>query len=418
MLVEESLCQRDLDGSEKNRHEIERDGDDKASVERSRKRKRTKSPAKENGGDEREVVVAGDGERNYQNNDDVERNCEDKEVGQRKKNSKRSKDETEEDIMERFDYEVEEAVTDWLDEFQIQQNTIPDSSDDEEDPVITRDRKIRLGTNDKLAIGRTFFTAFEIKETMLHYALKNRENLRQNRWEKNKISFRCAHTQKCGWKVYFAYDESKQLWVLRTKCIGHSCSSNGKCKLLKSPVIGRLFMDKLRLQPDFMPLDIQRHIKEQWKFGSTIGQVQRGRLLALKWLKDEYDQQFAHLRGYVAEIKLSNPGSTAFVDCVSNAAGEDVFDRIYVCLGAMKNAFYYCRPIIGIDGTFLKHAIKGCLLAAIGHDANNQIYPIAWATVQAENADNWLWFMNQLKLDLNLKDGSGYVVLSYNAILD
>ncbi|CAD5324473.1 unnamed protein product [Arabidopsis thaliana] len=108
-------------------------------------------------------------------------------------------------------------------------------------------------------------------------------------------------------------------------------------------------MDKLRLQPNYMSLDIQRHIKEQWKLVSSIGQVQTGRCLALKWLKDEYEQQFAQLRG----------------------------------------------PLIGIDGTFLKHAVKGCLFTAIGHDANNQIYHVAWVTVQSENADNWLWFLNQ-----------------------
>jgi len=145
---------------------------------------------------------------------------------------------------------------------------------------------------------------------------------------------------------------------------------------------------------------------------SSIGQVQTGRCLALKWLKDEYEQQFAHLRGYVAEIMSSNKGSTAIVDTITDAKGNHVFNRIYVCLGAMKNAFYLCRPLIGIDGTFLKHAVKGCLFTAIGHDANNQIYPVAWATVQSENADNWLWFLNQVKQDLNLKDGSDYEVIS------
>ncbi|XP_010513273.2 PREDICTED: uncharacterized protein LOC104789242 [Camelina sativa] len=387
---------------EKNDRESGDDGDDdrdddgqemtktSSTPERLRKRSRNESPAKDDGKDDQEDAR------------DVEN----------KKKIKRSQEEGEDDVMERFEYEVEEAVEDWFDEFQIRRNTIPDSSDEDEDPVITRDRKIRLGTYDKLAIGRTFFTGFEFKETVLHYALKNRENLRQDRWEKDKISFRCAIKKGCGWYVYCAYEELKQMWVLKTICTDHSCTSNGKCKLLKSPVIGRLFMDKLRLKPNFMPLKIQRHIKEQWKICSTIGQVQRGRLLALKWLKEEYDKQFSHIRGYVAEIIDSNKGSTAFVDTISNAAGEDVFDRIYVCLGAMKNAFYYCRPIIGIDGTFLKHAVKGCLLTAIGHDANNQIYPVAWACVQAETADNWLWFLNQLSVDLNLKDGSDYVILS------
>ena len=329
-----------------------------------------------------------------------------------RKRRKKKEDVPEEDIMERFEFEIEEAIANWFDEFRIGRNEIPDSDDEDEDPVITRDRKIRLASDDKLAIGKTFFTGFEFKECVLHYALKHRINARQNRWEKDKISFRCAQRKYCDWYVYASYDSARQLWSVKTKCLDHTCTSNGKCKLLKRRVIGRLFMDKLRLQPNYMPLDIQRHIKEQWKLVSTIGQVQEGRLLALQWLKEEYDKQFSHLRGYVAEIMSSNKGSTAIVDTIRDAKGNDVFSRIYVCLGAMKNAFYFCRPIIGIDGTFLKHTVKGCLFTAITHDSNNQIYPVAWATVQSENADNWLWFLNQLKHDLNLKDGASYVILS------
>lgn len=51
-------------------------------------------------------------------------------------------------------------------------------------------------------------------------------------------------------------------------------------------------------------------------------------------------------------------------------------------------------------------------LAAVGHDANNQIYPLAWAVVQSETGDNWLWFLQQLKADLKLQDGEGFVLIS------
>ncbi|ANM69021.1 mutator transposase MUDRA protein [Arabidopsis thaliana] len=366
--------------------------------------------------------IASDGDVNLEDDGDRDesqkkrtreekRKEEEAEEGQKKKR-KQKKDEPEEDLAERFEFEIEEAVAMWYDELKIRRNEIPESNNEEEDHVITRDKKIRLASDDRLAIGRTFFTGFEFKEVVLHYAMKHRINAKQNRWEKDKISFRCAQRKECEWYVYASYSHERQLWVLKTKCLDHSCTSNGKCKLLKRKVIGRLFMDKLRLQPNFMPLDIQRHIKEQWKLVSTIGQVQDGRLLALKWLKEEYAQQFAHLRGYVAEILSTNKGSTAIVDTIRDANENDVFNRIYVCLGAMKNVFYFCRPLIGIDGTFLKHAVKGCLFTAIAHDANNQIYPVAWATVQSKNADNWLWFLNQLKHDLELKDGSGYVVIS------
>ncbi|CAA7054275.1 unnamed protein product [Microthlaspi erraticum] len=69
-------------------------------------------------------------------------------------------------------------------------------------------------------------------------------------------------------------------------------------------------------------------------------------------------------------------------------------------------------PIIGVDGTFFKGTMKGTLLIAVGHDPNNQIYPIVWAVVQAETGDNWLWFMKNLEADLGFEDGSGYVIIS------
>ena len=71
-----------------------------------------------------------------------------------------------------------------------------------------------------------------------------------------------------------------------------------------------------------------------------------------------------------------------------------------------------CRKVIGVDGCFLKGTIKGELLTAMGRDANNQMYPIAWAVVNVENKDNWLWFLVSLGDDLNLNRGAGLTILS------
>lgn len=49
-----------------------------------------------------------------------------------------------------------------------------------------------------------------------------------------------------------------------------------------------------------------------------------------------------------------------------------VFERIYVCFAACKTAFATtCRPLIGLDGCFLKGVYGGQLLSAVGKDGNN-----------------------------------------------
>lgn len=319
-----------------------------------------------------------------------------------------------EDVVGRFENEIEEEVADFVDEEFRERGTIPDSSDEkEEDALVTKKIRMRKSKCDKLALGTKFYTGYQFKEAVLEYALSKRKNIKQDRWDKTKLSYRCGMGEKCKWRVYCSYDKPSQRWLVKTTYAHHSCSPNGKCKLLKSPVIAGLFLDKLRQQPNCMPEEIQGLIKENWGIVSTRNQCQRGRLLALKWLEREYAEQFAHLRGYAQEIIFTNPGSTAIVDTYPNVDGEDVFQRFYVCLANLKDSWRgSCRPIIGLDGTFLKAAVKGVLLTAVGHDANNQIYPVAWAVVQSETGDNWLWFIKHLKHDLGLENGLGIVIIS------
>ena len=63
-----------------------------------------------------------------------------------------------------------------------------------------------------------------------------------------------------------------------------------------------------------------------------------------------------------------------------------VFERIYVCLEACKSAFVTtCRPLIRLDGCFLKGEFGGQLLTAVGKDGNNQMFPIDYGIVESEN---------------------------------
>ena len=78
-----------------------------------------------------------------------------------------------------------------------------------------------------------------------------------------------------------------------------------------------------------------------------------------------------------------------------------VFQRFYVSLAAMKNGFKEgCRPVVGVDACFLKGFYKWQLMAAIGRDANNNIYPIAMVIVEVETKDSWTWFLEVLVADL------------------
>jgi hypothetical protein len=98
--------------------------------------------------------------------------------------------------------------------------------------------------------------------------------------------------------------------------------------------------------------------------------------------------QYSKLYNYQNELLRSNPGSTVVVNKEDDAE-PPIFRRMYICLHACKEGFKEgCRKVVGLDGCFFKGATNGELLCALGRDANNQMYPIAWAVVDKENNEN------------------------------
>ena len=59
-------------------------------------------------------------------------------------------------------------------------------------------------------------------------------------------------------------------------------------------------------------------------------------------------------------------------------------------------------------------ALMGMLFSAIGRDPNEQMFPVVWAVVEAENNINesWDWFLLELKKGLPLTNGEGWTVIS------
>ncbi|XP_074356565.1 uncharacterized protein LOC141696302 [Apium graveolens] len=49
---------------------------------------------------------------------------------------------------------------------------------------------------------------------------------------------------------------------------------------------------------------------------------------------------------------------------------------------------------------------------AIGTDANDGMYPLAWAVVEAENSESWNWFLKQVVEDLNIENDSSWTFIS------
>ena len=66
-------------------------------------------------------------------------------------------------------------------------------------------------------------------------------------------------------------------------------------------------------------------------------------------------KQYVNLWDYCEELVNCNPSSTVKMKCINMGGSVNKFERLYVCLDACKKGFLAgCRPIIGVDGCFIK----------------------------------------------------------------
>uniref|UniRef100_A0A803QGP6 MULE transposase domain-containing protein n=1 Tax=Cannabis sativa TaxID=3483 RepID=A0A803QGP6_CANSA len=139
----------------------------------------------------------------------------------------------------------------------------------------------------------------------------------------------------------------------------------------------------------------------------------KARKLATKKIEGSYDEQYATLWDYAEEIKYTNKGSTIeFVTEVGDN-GNPRFKRMYICFDGLRDGFNAgCRPLIGLDGCHIKGPHKGQLLTAIGIDADNGIYHVAFVVVEIDNKETWNWFLQCLRVDLKIENSNHWTFIT------
>ncbi|XP_054790840.1 uncharacterized protein LOC129296279 [Prosopis cineraria] len=97
--------------------------------------------------------------------------------------------------------------------------------------------------------------------------------------------------------------------------------------------------------------------------------------------------------------------SSTFIDLLDDVGVEQLFEyngrtaHVYVAKWAaleddpkdIKGFMEGARPILYIDGSFMSGPYKGTLLSACAYDADNEMFPVAYAVVSGETVEEWSW---------------------------
>lgn len=266
-------------------------------------------------------------------------------------------------------------------------------------------------------LGERYENPAQLKRALAFYGLAKGHNLYYEVNNKHRILAKCSKDnlkRKCPFRLWASWMKTEKSFQIKTLVEKHSCARAYEFPyLVNSNWIARNYAKKVMVKPWIKIKDLQAAIYKKYKCRVTFSLARRGKQKALKQYEACLEDHYAKLRPYAQEIINSNPGSSAFISVDTMPDGKSYFRSFYVCFKGLKDGWLAgCRRVIGLDGCFLKTICKGELLSAVGRDANNQIFPIAWAVVDVENKQNWIWFMECLVADLKIDYGEGVTIIS------
>nr|GEX16555.1 hypothetical protein [Tanacetum cinerariifolium] len=196
----------------------------------------------------------------------------------------------------------------------------------------------------------------------------------------------------CPFRLYASgmfKEHSFQIKSLRPK---HKCCRNYNLGSLITYKWIVMHYFKEIIEDPFMPLrKIRDDIRPKFMIDVSVRQCKRAKQLALFDHDGELIKHYAKLYHYRQALLDSNHGSTCALVVVESDNRSVSFKRMCICFKGVKDGWLAgCRKVIGLDGCFLKHTCRGELLTAMGRDANNQIYLIAWAVGLIDAINDWL----------------------------
>ncbi|RYR20290.1 hypothetical protein Ahy_B03g065405 [Arachis hypogaea] len=218
-------------------------------------------------------------------------------------------------------------------------------SDDEGDPLLRRYplyKSLKNMKEYKWEVGTMYVDRNAFKKCVTSYAVHSGRGI----WFSKCDNHRCKAVCKegCKWFAYCHKMKREDTWQLTSCYQKHTCSKATKIGIMS-------------------PQWLTARVKQQ----------------SLDEINGTYGEQYRRIHDYAAELLRSNPGSTVQIqverppefELETPTPGTDMrprFQRIYICLDACKRSFMVCRPMIGLDGCFIKTPYGGQLLTSIGWD--------------------------------------------------
>nr|GEV76569.1 hypothetical protein [Tanacetum cinerariifolium] len=202
---------------------------------------------------------------------------------------------------------------------------------------------------------------------------KKRKNIGTNDDSQTSFYFLDAHDKGdvCPWVLYVGKDKFTQNWVMKTHKDTHTYLQSREIKHCTYKFLSETISEQVRVNPDIPVKAVQDQLQRELEFQISMSKAFRAKAKAEREIRGYHVLQYFMLRDYVVELQSTNPNTTIKIAVERNidpSLPTRVFQRINVCLGALKLGFRaFRRDLLGLDGAFMNGSFVGQVLC-LGDD--------------------------------------------------
>ncbi|XP_011079201.1 uncharacterized protein LOC105162779 [Sesamum indicum] len=249
--------------------------------------------------------------------------------------------------------------------------------------------------NVNLVVGLKFRNAAQFRVALRDWCIRHWVDIEFLRNEAARVTAKCK-VEGCECRIHTSPIQGGSIFQIKTIKGKHTFVKTYENRLANASYLAKRIENAIRDNPTIPVQQLKNRILSICNVDVSRFMVMRAKKEALERIRGDDRKQYKLLWDYCETVRNCNPGSKRILKKPENS-DPLIFDRMYFSLHALKKRFMEgCRPIIGLDGCFLKTVYGGQLLVAMGRDENNNMFPITMVVTQVENKDTWDWFVSEL----------------------
>ncbi|CAD5333678.1 unnamed protein product [Arabidopsis thaliana] len=163
----------------------------------------------------------------------------------------------------------------------------------------------------------------------------------------------------------------------------------------------------VKVQPSLSIVELNNWVKEAFGYTVSYANMWKAKKEAISAILGDLDKSFSVLPKFMAALGSSNKMLLEWQYDLFPDPKNASFRSVFWAFQQSVEGFPHCRPLILVDTVDLSGKYPGKLLVAAGLDAENSLFPLAFAITTQEDlsADTWL-FQNNLMTEYVYKAGS------------